>query len=575
MVREPGRAAETVTDGLFGPCRPALTACALFSAFVNLLMLTGPLFMLQVYDRVLPARSSETLAALFLLVVFCFGLMAVADVARTRILARCADHVRQMLDGRVFPALLALPADSPGGAAPLRDIDALGRAIAAPVTLAAMDLPWLPLFLGALCLLHPLLGLVAGAGGAALLLITWAAHGRVRALTRAAAAAALAADHAASQFVLRPDEVAAFALQAPAAGRWQECRRLAGLAEARLADTAGLATAATRAARLLLQSAMLALAAWLCLRGEVSAGAMSAASILTGRALSPLEALIGGWPLAERGLSAWRRLSALEGPVPPPAAASTSSIPPRLSVQGLAVRAPGGGGLCLSGLSLSVGPGEVLGVIGPSGSGKTMLMRTLAGLCSPAAGEVRLGSAGLHRLAPAERAAAIGYLPQAAALFDGTIADNIARLRPPPDPAAVVAAARAAGAHEMISGLADGYTTRLHPGHTPLSGGQIQRICLARALFGSPPLLLLDEPDTALDAEGALALSRLLRRHRAAGGATILTAHRQALVRDCDLLLALGDGGVRAFGPRDQVLDALGFARLSAARPPIAPQAAA
>lgn len=542
------------------PCRAALAACALFSAFVNLLMLTGPLFMQQVYDRVLPARSPETLAALFLLVLFLFALLALADVARTRILARCADHLQIQLDLRVFPALLGPPAGGPPPAPPtlLRDIDALRRALSAPVTLAAMDLPWLPVFLGALCLLHPLFGLLALAGGAGLAAITWAAHRRIRALTRTAAAASRAADATAAQFLAQPEATAAFALGPAAARRWQAHRQAAARSEARLTDTAGLASSISRAARLLLQSAMLGLAAWLFLQGQVSAGAMSAASILMGRTLVPVETLIAGWALAERALAARARLSAFlrsNNPVPTPTALPAPA--PRLSATGLTVTAPGGGKPLLRDISLSVEPGQILGIVGPSGAGKSALVRALAGLWPPVRGEVRLDGAHLGQYAPATRAAALGYLPQRPGLFDGTIAENIARLDPAPNAAAVVAAARAAGAHDLIVGLPDGYDTRLAPDGAGLSGGQIQRIALARALFGAPPLLILDEPDSALDAEGANALGQLLRRHRAAGGAAIIATHRLSLIRDCDLIVALDGGAIRATGPRDAMLGGL------------------
>lgn len=542
------------------PCRAALAACALFSAFVNLLMLTGPLFMLQVYDRVLPARSPETLAALFLLVLFLFTLLALADVARTRILARCADHFQLQLDLRVFSALLASRPGEPTAASPmlLRDIDALRRALSAPVTLAAMDLPWLPFFLGALTLLHPLFGLLALAGGAGLAAITWAAHRRIRALTLAAAGAARTADATAAQFLAQPEATAAFALQSAAARGWQAHRQTATASEARLTDTAGLAASISRAARLLLQSAMLALAAWLFLRGQVSAGAMSAASILMGRTLAPVETLAAGWALAERAFAARARLSAFlrsQAPMPTPLALPVPA--PRLSATGLGVTPPGGGKPILRDVALTVEPGQIVGLVGPSGAGKSALVRTLAGLWPPAAGEVRLDGAHLGQYAPAARAAAIGYLPQRPGLFDATVAENIARLDPAPDAAAVVAAARAAGAHDLITGLPDGYDTRLAPDGSGLSGGQIQRIALARALFGAPPLLVLDEPDNALDAEGASALGQLLRRHRSAGGAAIIATHRLSLIRDCDLILALDGGRVRAAGPRDAVLAAL------------------
>jgi len=293
---------------------------------------------------------------------------------------------------------------------------------------------------------------------------------------------------------------------------------------------------------------------------------MVAASILMGRALAPVETLMGGWALADRALGARRRLRLHLDGAPDLAAPMTLPTPAaRLGVSGLAVAVPGAKIPTLRNISFQIEPGQILGIIGPSGAGKTCLVRTLAGLWSPVGGWVKLDQAHLHHFSPVARAAAIGYLPQNTGLFEGTIAQNIARLQQDADPADIVRAARLTGAHQMIAALPDGYDTRLSADGGGLSGGQAQRISLARALFGDPALLILDEPDSALDAEGALALGQMLRRHRTAGGSVIMTAHRQALIGTCDLLLALDGGTARAFGPRDEVLRSLG------ARPQILP----
>lgn len=557
MAKAAALSGKETIPALFASCRTALIAAALFSAVVNLLMLTGSLFMLQVYDRVLPARSTETLVALLLLVVFLYCLLGVLDLARARILARAADHVQARLDEQVFPALLQSAA--PQSATLLRDIDAVRRAIASPIALAAMDLPWVPLYLGALGLLHPLLGLTALGGGSVMTAITVVKQRQLRTFGQAVGTEELAADRSAQQFIGQPDAVNAFAMQAAAVAGWHTHRQRASLAEARLSDKAAFATTLTRTIRLFLQSAMLALGAWLCLRGQLSGGAMAASSILMGRALAPVETLIGGWSLADRAWAARRRLTSFltalvdrDTPTQLPAPCA------RLDVTGLTVAAPGATSAVLRNISFHVAPGQILGIVGPSGAGKSCLVRALAGLWAPVGGSLRLDQAHLHQYTPAARAAAIGYLPQDRCLFDGTIAQNIARLQSGAAADAIVRAARFAGAHQMIAAMPDGYETRIHANGAGLSGGQAQRIALARALFGDPVLLILDEPDCALDAEGALALGQLLRRHQAAGGSVILTAHRQALVGACDVLLALDRGTASAFGPRDEVVRSLG-----------------
>ena len=542
--------------------RGLLASAAVFSGFVNLLMLTGPLFMVQVYDRVLASRSVETLAALFLLVVFLFAIMSILDIARGRIMTRCAARLQTGLDRRVFSAALARsavdPMDGVAGAA-LRDLEAMQKALSAPVVLAAMDLPWAPLFLSAIFLFHPLMGWLAILGGAILILASWLQQRLTLAAASKSMAAASRAEHCADQCRQESEVIRALGMQQAALARWQKARGAAMVAGVAAADVSGAVNAFTRAFRLFLQSAMLALGAWLTLKGQLSGGAMMASSVLLGRALAPLEGLIGGWPLAQRALQGHRRLAAFltevepEGPrtaLPEPRAA--------LEVQDLSIAPPGSERATLWLLSFHLRPGQVLGVVGPSGAGKSTLVKALAGVWPPSAGTIRLDGAGLGQYAPECLGAALGYLPQRVTLFEGTIATNIARLSAAPDAERVLRAAKLAGAHDMITAFAKGYDTLVSPaGPGCLSGGQIQRIGLARALFGDPALLILDEPDASLDGEGVHALATAIRNHKAGGGAVLLTAHRQTLLRECDFLLALEGGTRRAFGPRDQVLAAL------------------
>jgi ATP-binding cassette subfamily C protein len=310
-----------------------------------------------------------------------------------------------------------------------------------------------------------------------------------------------------------------------------------------------------RTFRLFLQSAMLGLGAWLVLRGELTAGAMIAASILMGRALAPIEMAVGQWALAQRANEGWHRLAELLSRM---SSAQTRTTLPRpkalLDVEGLSVGAPGESTALLRSISFRLEPGQALGVIGPSGAGKSTLAKALTGVWPPLGGKVRLDGAALDQYDPDELGRLIGYLPQRIALFDGTIADNIARLDCNPDNALVVEAAQKADAHDMIVRLPRGYDTPVSAVGGRLSGGQIQRVGLARALYGDPMLLVLDEPNSNLDAAGSAALNTAIRNMKDAGKSVLIMAHRPAAIQECDLLLVLEDGMRKAFGPRDQVL---------------------
>jgi ATP-binding cassette, subfamily C, bacterial len=326
----------------------------------------------------------------------------------------------------------------------------------------------------------------------------------------------------------------------------------AGLAAS---DASGRYSILIKTFRLFLQSAMLGLAAWLVLRQEVSAGAMIAASILMGRALQPVEQAVGQWPVVTRARQAKTRLAELLSSTPSPAQRTELPRPKALiEVQGLTVVPPGALAPVLRGLTFQLPPGQALGVIGPSGSGKSSLARALTGVWRPAVGRIRLDGATLDQYDADSLGSYIGYLPQRVTLFDGTIADNIARLQSGADPARIIAAAKAAAAHEMILRLPDGYDTQVATMGSRLSGGQIQRIGLARALYGDPAILILDEPNSNLDNDGSNALNQAIRTAKARGASVLIMAHRPAAIQECDLLLVLNEGAAAAFGPRDAVL---------------------
>ncbi len=542
---------------VFWRCRAALASAGIFSAFVNLLMLTGPMFSIQIYDRVLASRSQETLFALILLACFLYTLLFLLETARAWLMTRVAARVQSGLDGRLFE--LVQSRAGAGDIGPLRDLEAVQRALGSPVALAAMDLPWAPIFLLAIFALHPFLGVMAIIGGTLLLVLSWAQGRLLNHSATEAARQTHCADLFAQQCVAADGAVRALGMGPGSLARWGTLRNCGLAASVALADGMALAGSAGRVLRLFLQSALLAAGAWLVMGGQISGGAMFAASILMGRALAPVEGLIAGWPSARRAIAGWSALADLLGREARPAVQHLLPAPCReVLVEGLTVTPPGATSPGLQGLSFQLPAGKVLGVVGPSGSGKSTLIRALSGVWTTSEGCIRFDGASFDQYSSAILGRALGYLPQTLRLFDGTIAENIARLDENPPPEAVRAAAHAAGLHELILSLPNGYDTPLSRGGASLSGGQVQRIGLARAFYGAPWLLLLDEPETGLDAEGQAALIRSIRIHKARGGSVVLSAHRMQILRDCDLILALDGGFCRAFGPREKVLTDLG-----------------
>ncbi|WP_425083616.1 type I secretion system permease/ATPase [Ruegeria profundi] len=533
----------------------------LFSIFVNLLMLTGPLFMLQVYDRVLSSRSVETLTALFLLVGLLYGLMAMLDYARGRIVARFGAKFQSSLDERVFDGTIRralYPQIRSAPATALRDLEAVRSLCASPVFLAVMDIPWTPVFLAAIFLFHPLLGWLAVAGGSLLIVIALLNQILTKQKVAEAQVASGRANAFAEQARQAAEVVRSQGMQGDVAQRWLSQRSNALSQSISASDWTGSFTSLTKSLRLFLQSAMLALGAWLVLRNEMTAGAMIAGSILLGRALAPVEMAVGQWGLIENARTAWSRLGTFLDETPPEQAKTKLPVPEaRLVAKGLTVIPPGVQKPTLRNASLLLEPGKALGVIGKSGSGKTTLAKALLGLLTPAAGEIRLGGATLDQYAADDLGHYIGYLPQQVTLFNGTVTENIARMSQQPDDAAVVAAAKKANAHELIMSLEKGYDTFLEGNDSQLSGGQKQRIALARALYGDPVLLILDEPNSALDADGTEALNRAVRSLKKSGKAAIIMTHRPQAISECDDLIVVEKGQIVKAGSRDEVLGSM------------------
>jgi ATP-binding cassette subfamily C protein len=538
--------------------RKLFWAVGLFSVLVNILMLTGPLYMLQVYDRVLGSRSEATLVALSLLVTFLFLVMGILDHARARVMARIGAAMQDKLDRRVFSAAmkrLALVPTDPVGLAAQRDLEAVQRLWASPVLMSIFDIPFTPFFVAAIFVFHPLLGWLAVGGGVFLVIVTILNQRMTQVPINRTNGLTLQAERMSDLIKTEAEAVQALGMTGAAFQRWQKARGAALAEGLKAGDLGGTFGSVSKTFRLFLQSAMLGAGAWLVLKGEMSGGAMIAGSILMGRALQPIEQAVGQWAMVTRAQEGSARLAELLTRVPPEPQRTALPRPrANLDVQSLSVVPPGETQAVLRGVTFQLGEGQALGIIGPSGAGKSTLARAIIGVWRPAAGKVRLDGASLDQYDPDVLGSYIGYLPQRVTLFEGSIAENIARLQPNADSAKIVEAAQKAAAHDMILRLPEGYDTRVSTLGGRLSGGQIQRIGLARALYDNPVLLVLDEPNSNLDNDGTMALNIAIRSLKAAGGSVIIMAHRPAAIQECDLLLVVEDGMRRAFGPRDQVL---------------------
>jgi len=530
----------------------------IFSFFVNLLMLTGPLYMLNVYDRVLGSRSLETLIALSVLVAFLYGMMGLLDFARGRIMGRVGARFQSRLDRRVFSAVLrasAMPRPPRQAITGLKDLESVQRLITSPVLMAFFDIPWTPLFFFGIFLFHPGLGVLALVGGALLVVAALLNQRTTRRPLQEANAALHRAETMGNEIRGESEMIQSLGMRGSAFERWKQARDKSLDATITASDGAGTWTSMIKAFRLLLQSAMLGLGAYYVLLNQLTPGAMIAGSILLGRALAPVEMIVNQWAVVQRGREGWDNLGALLAEIPEEE--KKTSLPrPRaiLEAQQVTVVPTGDQQAALRMVSFRVEPGQAVGVIGPSGAGKSTLAKAITGVWRPAGGKIRLDGAALDQYDPDVLGQHIGYLPQRVQLFDGTIRDNIARMSPTPDDEAVVKAAKSAAAHEMILKLPDGYDTQVSMTGGRLSGGQIQRIGLARAMYGDPVVLVLDEPNSNLDNLGSEALNDAIRRFKSQDRIVMIMAHRPAAIQQCDLLLMIDGGARKAFGPKDEVL---------------------
>jgi len=548
-------------------CKAHFVWAASFSAFLNLLYLGPTLYMLQVYDRVVPSRGGMTLLFLTVVLAFALGTLSALDAVRSRLFVRASMRLDRQLAGAILDATLARPRE--GGDVmtrqAMRDFDTLRQTLTGGALLSLFDAPWIPIYLLVCFLLNPLLGIVVLVGGALLLLITWrnekATKGRLQRATEAANYAYVSQEQSAGG----ADVVRALGMRRAMVARHLAERSTAARLQAEASFATGGYMAVTRFVRLFLQSLALGVGAWLAIEGKLSAGSIFAASFLVARALAPLEAMLGAWKTLGQARVSWRSLhTLLQRPF-----STVSTILPQpegsLEVERLVVMKPRGEGAILQGVAFRLSPGEVVAVIGPSGAGKSTLLRTIAGAGGAYSGAIRFDGAEMGDYDLERLAQRIGYLPQETGLFSGTVKENIARFATSlgEDMAVVdekvIAAAKTCGVHDMILRLQDGYDTMLSLGGRGLSAGQAQGVALARALYGAPKLLLLDEPNAHLDSEGEIRLLETLRQQKAQGVSALIVAHRTGILAAVDRLMVMRDGRIELYGPRDEVL-----ARLSA-----------
>ncbi|WP_280137421.1 type I secretion system permease/ATPase [Methylobacterium sp. Leaf87] len=554
-----------------GRCRTAFLGVAVMSGLVNLLYLTGSFFMLEVYDRVIPSRSVPTLVGLSVLALVLFAFQGMLEALRSRILTRIGATLDEALSGRVFDIVVRAPLkeNAPGdGLLPLRDLDQLRAFLGGSGPSAFFDLPWMPIYLVICFLFHPLLGAAALAGAVVLATLGLLTDKATRAPTQTTTTHGMRRNGLAEAGRRNAEVLAALGMQARFAARWGRANRDYMLAQQQVSDIASGFGAGSKVFRMALQSGVLALGAYLVINGQASAGIIIASSILVARALAPAELAIASWKGFVQARQSWARLSELFDRMPTVTQLHGLPAPARsLRAEGVSVAPPGAPRLVVQDVSFALQAGQGLGIIGPSASGKSSLARALVGVWTPVRGKVRLDGAALDQWAMGDLGPHLGFLPQEIELFAGTVAENIARFDPGANAADVISAAHAAGVHDLILRLPEGYDSRIGESGSGLSAGQRQRVGLARALYGDPFLVVLDEPNANLDAEGENALTQAILGIRRRGGIAIVIAHRPSALAALDLVLMMADGRAQAFGPKDEV-----FKRVL--RPAAVPEAA-
>jgi PrtD family type I secretion system ABC transporter len=550
-------------------CRRHVLLAAGFSALINILYLAPTIYMMQVYDRVVPTSGLATLYWITLIVALAIGVLAALDAARVRLMMRASLRIDRLLAPMILNRSL-LPARRGSGLVPgsesMRQFDVLRQALSGPAMMAMFDAPWAPLYLIVAFIIHPLLGGIVVAGAVILVLLA-KGNERHNKLTAARAHEAMAAAYASQEANFREAEIVrTLGMRRALVARHGQERRAGFGASLDMQFSGSRYNALVKFVRMFMQSFALGAGAWLAVKGEISVGAIIAASVLLSRALQPIEQLVTSWPQLAQGRQAVRTIEALFEATADAGSRRTALPDPagQLELDRVVVHSPDGSAVLLKSVSLSLAPGQLLGIVGPSGAGKTTLARVICGAITPDLGEARLDGANIALWDPEKLAPHVGYLPQCYSLLPGTVAENISRFAVADEAslhlvdAEVVRAAKMAGVHETILRLPEGYDTRIGGSRgNALSVGQAQRIALARALYGNPKLLVLDEPNSALDAEGEEALNRAVAAARLNGAAVVIVAHRSSALAAADMLLVLTDGAVALSGPRKEVLEEL------------------
>lgn len=538
--------------------RSTFVGIGVFSGIINVLTLTGAFYMLQIYDRVIPSQSVETLIGISILAIILFATHGMLDMIRSRIMLRIGRSLDEQLSPRVFSVITRLPLSRHNegqGLQPMRDLDSIRGFFASGGPVAFFDLPWLPFYLAICFVFHPLIGYTAVFGAIVLTILALMIETQSRASLRVAAEHGVARNNLAEASRRNAEVLAAMGMTKRIAAVWNGHNQKHLSAHGRATDIAGTLGGISRVFRIALQSAVLGVGAYLVIYGEASAGIIIASSIIAARALAPVDTAIGNWKGFVSARQGWHRLSAILTRFPIEGEVMALPKPKQsLSVEDISVTPPGETRLVVRKISFQLQAGSALGIIGPTAAGKSTLARALAGIWTPVQGKVRLDSAALDQWSSDALGRNIGYLPQDIELFGGSVEQNISRFDPNPQPEAVLAAAEAAGVHQLILNLPHGYATHIGEGGLALSGGQRQRIALARALYGDPFLVVLDEPNANLDADGDQALNAAIMKVRMRGGIVVLVAHRPTSLAAVDYVLMLNDGEMQAFGPQKEVL---------------------
>ena len=525
---------------------------------INLLYLTGSLFMLEVYDRVLPSRSVPTLIGLAILAGGLYLAQGVLELLRGRILGRIGTALDESLNRRVFETMVRLPLVAGSrneGLQPLRDLDHVRSFLSGMGPGAFFDLPWLPFYLAICFTFHVMIGLTALVGAIILVSLTLVTEYMSRTPAREATGLAARRNDLATTSRRNAEVVVAMGMSERLTSRWSQANQNYLDGNQRASDISGGLGAIAKVLRMTLQSAVLAVGAYLVINQQATAGVIIAGSILSARALAPVDLAIAHWKGFVAARQSWHRLNRLLEQMPVRAEQMLLQDPSRqLAVEAVSIVPPGDQKVIVQDVTFALEAGHGLGVIGPSGSGKSSLVRALVGVWQPFRGKVRLDGAALDQWAPDVLGRHIGYLPQDVELFAGTVAQNICRFDPEANSDAIIAAAKEAGVHQIIIKMRDGYDTQVGEQGTALSAGQAQRVALARALYGDPFLIVLDEPNSNLDTEGDEALTRAIRGARERGAVVVVVAHRPIGIEAVDQLLVLKDGRMQAFGPKETVL---------------------